>query len=92
MAGKISNVHHADGGIWGIFAITGKQVAHHRLVGGAGNQGIGAGEVNNFKNGVFGFPHAGFFLDRDTGIVGDLLMQAGQGVKKSGLAAVRVAY
>ena len=67
-------------------------VARDLLVGRARAQGIGAGQVDHLDRpaGRRG-ERADLLLDRDAGIVGDLLAAAGQGVEQRGLAAVGIA-
>src|SRR6185437_7781796 len=66
------------------------EVARDFLVGRARAQRIGAGQVDQVDTVAAGrLQHAAFALDRDAGIVRDLLAASGQGVKQSGLAAVR---
>ena len=73
------------------------QLAQHRvagdhLVGAAGAQGIGAGQVQDRQAAAAGGGDEAFLpLDGDAGVVGHLLAAAGQGVEQGGLAGVGIA-
>ena len=72
------------------------QAAQHRhrhvLVGRLRDQAIGAGQVNDLDRATIRQHGAsGLLLDRDAGIVGDLLPQSGEGIEQRGLAAVGIA-
>ncbi len=67
-------------------------VAGDLLVRAAGAQGIGAGQVEHRHRPAGGGLDPAFLpLDGDAGVVGDLLVGAGQGVEQGGLAGVGIA-
>jgi hypothetical protein len=91
---QVGGVGHADQGLG---RDPRRPAAHHGvagddLVGAAGAQGIGAGQVEHAHLAAGGRgQHALLPLDRNAGVVGHLLAAAGQGVEQGGLAGIGIA-
>ena len=90
--GGVGNADDAVGG-GGVGAAAEEDVAGDGLVGRAGGERISAGQVNEREGlAVLGVGGADLALDRDAGVVANLLLQASEGVEEGGFAAVWIAY
>ncbi len=94
MQAQIGRVGDADDEIRHRFAgiAAGDDVARDRLVRARRRERVGAGQIEHAhtapgRRGVVPF----LALDRDAGVVRDLLPRAGEQVEQRGLAAVRIA-
>jgi hypothetical protein len=91
---QVGGVGHADQHPRSLLAGQTAQdgVARHHLVGAAGAQGIGAGQIEHAQGAAAGrVQHAFLPLDGNARVVGDLLAAAGQGVEQGGLAGIGIA-
>ena len=69
-----------------------QHVARHRLVGARRLEAVGAGQVDQLDRAAVGERQpAGMALDRDAGIIADLLPRAGQRVEQRALAGIGIA-
>ena len=91
---EVRRVDHHDQGVGQPLAglRTGDEVARHALVGARGFEAIGAGQVDQIDDAAIGERQlARMALDRDAGIIANLLPGAGQRVEQRALAGIRIA-
>ena len=89
--GRVDDAEDAVG-LGGVGAAAEEDVAGDGFVGGAGGEGIGAGQVDDGDGlAVLRVSGTDLFLDGDAGVVPDFLFQAGEGVEKGAFAAVGIA-
>ena len=95
IAAQIGCVEHADDQVRALFAAgtTGQYIAGDSLIGRAGMQAVGAWQIEQAQRLACSAEQTPFLaFDGHAGVVGDLLVAAGQAIEKGGLAAVRVAH
>ena len=69
-----------------------EHIHHHPLVVRNGCEAIATGQIQNIHFAATRAQEAGFFLDRDAGVIRDMLAQAGETVEKRGLSRVGISH
>src|SRR5580658_6132963 len=90
---EIAGVDDDDHGIGqpGVGAQAAQDFHGHLLIGGAADEAVGAGEIDDGGEGTIGeAASAGFFFYGNTGVIGDLLAKAGEAVEDGGFSAVGI--
>ena len=91
---EIGGIEHQDDRVGPAFALlqSHDDAARHFLVGAGRIEAVAAGQIDQFRRPAVGKGEmSGFALDRDAGIIGDLLPSPGQRIEQRALAGIGVA-